>query len=266
MMDRALKTKRILTAVVLLACFCTGCSKKMPEEGGEEAELLLYCGAGIRPPVDELVSVFQREEGVKIVTDYAGSEVLLSKIKLCGKGDLYIPGDRHYIEQAEKEGLILCQRPICFFVPAILVQRGNPKKISGLQDLLRPGLRIGLGDPRACAIGRKSKEIFAQNNLAWEEVEKNLSFQSVTVNELGLQIQARALDAVIVWDAIAKYYGEYGDEVSIPPEQNILSTVNLGVLKFTKNRERAEKFLEFASSERGKSVFEKHHYRVKPPR
>jgi hypothetical protein len=45
----------------------------------------------------------------------------------------------------------------------------------------------------------------------------------MTVNELGMQIQADSLDAVIVWDAIAGYYSKHGTEVAIPPERNIIS-------------------------------------------
>jgi molybdate transport system substrate-binding protein len=258
-----------LIGIVLIAAamivFC-GCEGDRPSEGDSEAlELLLYCGAGIRPPADELVETFGREHNVKIVTDYAGSEVLLSKIRLARRGDLYMPGDRHYVDQASEEGMILSQKSVSYWVPTILVQKGNPKKISGLEDLLKAGLKLGLGDPNACAIGRATKRIFAKNNIRWEDVEKNLMYQSLTVNELGMQIQAGSLDAVIVWDAMARYYGEYGEQVPIGIEKNIISTVDAGVLKFTKNREAAEEFVTFLTSEAGQGIFKKHNYRTEPP-
>ncbi len=250
----------------LVAVLLLGCNRDTPQESGSATkELLLYCGAGIRPPVEEIAQTFEREHGVKIVTDYAGSEVLLSKIKLARRGDLYMPGDQYYVDQAAKEGMILSQKALCHFVPTILVQKGNPKNIAGLEDLLRPGLKLGLGDAKACAIGRTTKQIFAKNNIAWEDVEKNLAFQSLTVNELGMQIQAGSLDAVIVWDAIARYYSEHGTQVPIAVEKNVISTVNIGVLTFTKNRSLAEEFVEFAASPLGREVFSKHNYRTEPP-
>ena len=145
------------------------------------------------------------------------------------------------------------------------IQKGNPKKISGLKDLLKDGVKLGLGNARACAIGRKCKKIFAKNNISWDEVEKNLKFQSQTVNELGMQIQAGSLDAVIVWDAIAQYYSEHGQQVDIPVGQNVTSAVNIGILKFTRNGPIAEEFVEFATSPQGQAVFKKHLYRVDPP-
>jgi molybdate transport system substrate-binding protein len=176
-----------------------------------------------------------------------------------------MPGDKHYIEQAVHANMILSQRSVCYWVPTILVQKGNPKKIRQLDDLLKPGVKLGLGDPEACAIGRTSKQILEKNNIAWEDIEENLAFQSLTVNELGMQIQAQALDAVIVWDAMARYYSEYGDEIPIPPEQNIISTIDIGVLKFTKHHELAEKFVDFVTSEKGRRIFQKYNYSTKPP-
>ena len=258
---RKLLSSTIIVAAVLLC----GCKAEKPEESkSAPKELLLYCGAGIRPPVAQISQAFENAHGVKIVTDYAGSEMLLSKIKLTRKGDLYMPGDKHYVDQAAQEGMILSQKSVCYFVPTILVQKGNPKNIRGLQDLLLPGLKLGLGDAKACAIGRKTKQIFAKNNIAWEDVEKNLVFQSLTVNELGMQIQTGSLDAVIVWDAIAGYYTEHGTEVTIPVEKNVISTVNIGLLSFTGNRPLAEKFVEFAVSEAGQAIFAEHNYRTEP--
>ncbi|MHC4602953.1 MAG: substrate-binding domain-containing protein [Planctomycetota bacterium] len=259
--------KRIILAVTIVAMMLlAGCKGRNSEKADSaKKELLFYCAAGIRPPAAELVETFGREHGVKVIPDYAGSEVLLSKIKLVQRGDLYMPGDKHYIEQAVREDMILSHRPLCYWVPTILVQKGNPKGIRGLEDLLGPGLKLGLGDPDACAIGRISRQIFARNNIAWDDIKKRVVYQSLTVNELGIQIQTESLDAVIVWDAIARYYSEYGDEIPIAPEKNVLSTVDVGVLKFTRHRELAEKFVDFAASERGREIFKKHNYSPKPP-
>jgi molybdate transport system substrate-binding protein len=266
MIERMHMKRLILASVFVSAALLASCERKESEtEDSEARELLLYCGAGIRPPVDDLVEIFLQEHGVKVVPDYAGSEVLLSKIKVSRRGDLYMPGDKHYVDLAREQGLIVSQKSVCYFVPTILVQKNNPKHIMSLEDLLRPGVKLGLGNDKACAIGRKCKQIFAKNNIVWSEVEKNLKFQSLTVNELGMQVQARSLDAVIVWDAMATYYSEYGDQVPIAAEKNVISTVDIGVLAFTKHREEAERFVDFLTSTRGQSVFDKHSYRTEPP-
>ena len=256
----------LFLTVIVAVVFIFGCEKKHPQKhASTEKGLLVFCGAGLRPPVAELAETFARKNNIKIDTDYAGAEVLLSKINLSNQGDLYMPGDRQFVNQAAEEGLILSQKSVCYFVPTILVQKGNPKKISSLHDLIKPGIKLGLGDPCNLPVGRITKKIFEKNKISWTNVEKNLRFQSATVNVLGMQIQAKSLDAVIVWDAVARYYSEYGDEVPISIEKNVISTVDIGVLKFSKDTELAQKFVDFISSEQGRDIFKKHSYTVEPP-
>lgn len=250
----------VIFALLILLAGCSG-----SESGQERPRLLLFCGAGIQKPVSELVEIFNRDNDCVIEADYAGSEVLLSRITLKKKGDLYMPGDRSYVDIAAESGMIHSSIDACYFVPCILVEKGNPKGIASLDDLTRNGIRLGLGDPAACAIGRQSRKIFTKNKIPLSEIENNLAFKSLTVNELGIQIQTGALDAVIVWDAIANQYLERGEIVEIPPDRNVISTVPVAVLEFSKHRGLAQKFADFAVSDRGKNVFRKYNYRVSSP-
>lgn len=258
------QVRRCLLLGWILILSAAGCEKR-GGAGSGPAELLLYAGAGLRPPIEELVQQFEKDKGFRIVTDYAGSEMLLSKIKLSRRGDLFLPGESYYLDQADRESLIADRRTVCYFVPVILVQKGNPHGIKGLLDLLQPDLKLGLGDAGACAVGRVSSMLFEKNNIPWTSVQKNLVYQSLTVNELGLQVQTGSLDAVIVWDAIARYYAAYGQTVPIPPAQNIITSVEAAVLATTNHRQDAEEFLRFAASERGRAVFQEHGYTVDPP-
>jgi molybdate transport system substrate-binding protein len=245
-----------LAALVLTSALgCNGQSAR--------PKLLLYCGAGIRPPAAEIAEAFGRAHDLTVECDYAGSELLLSRIELSGVGDLYMPGDVHYVDQAKQEGLVTTSKTACYFIPVILVRKGNPKNIRSLADLTRPQIKVGLGDPKACAIGGKSSKIFAKNNISEEDV--NVTFRSLTVNELGDKIKLRALDAVIVWDAVAAYFADSADAVPIPLEQNVVSTVAVGVLTSSKHPELAGKFLDFITSDEGRAIFQKHHYSLTLP-
>ena len=250
-----------LCPVLVFAAFaalCLGCNGRPQQQ-----KLLFYCGAGIRPAAAEIVEKFQDRYGVAVECDYAGSEVLISRIKLSGMGDLYMPGDVHYVDQAQEEGLIRTKKTACYFIPVILVQKGNPKNIRSLADLTRPGVTVGLGDPKACAIGRKCTKIFEKNGISEDDLD--VQFRALTVNGLGNPIKLEKLDAVIVWDAVAAYFDDDGDVVPIPPEQNIISTVAVGVLNCSTRPELAEKLADFITSEPGKEVFAKHRYTTTLP-
>jgi molybdate transport system substrate-binding protein len=169
--------RRLAPALAMLIGLAVGCERgeRGPRDRpGEKESLLIFVGAGIRPPVAEIAEVFAREHRVEVIPDYAGSEVLISKIRLAKMGDIYMPGDKHYVDQAAESGVVLSQKPVCYFVPTILVQKGNPKGITGLDDLIKPSVKLGLGDEKACAIGRKSRGIFDKNGISWQDVKRNL--------------------------------------------------------------------------------------------
>lgn len=233
--------------------------------GSKEPKLLLYCGAGIRPPVAEAAEAFRLMHGISIECDYAGSETLESRIKLSRRGDLYMPGDVFYVDRAQQEGLVASSKTVCYFIPVILVQKDNPQNIQSLTDLTRPGVKVGLGDPEACAIGRKSSEIFQKNNISEEEVNRNVVYRSPTVNLLGDQVKLGHIDAAIVWDAVAAYFAGKTEIVPIPPEQNVISTVAIGVLTSCEHPELAQEFVDFITSDQTVEIFRKHHYATTLP-
>jgi molybdate transport system substrate-binding protein len=266
-----------LLGLVLLGLLAAGCqpagdwqTEGQTTAGGggrlrESPRLLLYCGAGIRPAANEIVHAFEREHGVTVECDYDGSDRLLSRIKLSRLGDVYMPGDVHYVRQAKEQGLLDAYRNACYFIPVILVQEGNPKNIQSLADLARPGIDVGLGNPETCAIGRRSAALFQRAGLSLEDVRENVKFQSVTVNELGNQIKLDQLDAVIVWDAMAAYFAGDSELVPIPFEQNVISTVAVGVLHSSRHPEVAQQLVDFIVSEQGKAIFHKHDYTTELP-
>ena len=227
--------------------------------------LRLYSGAGLRAAVAELAREFEKRHAVRIECDYGGSNMIFGRLKVAREGDIFIPGAMRYVKMAEDEGLIASYAPACYFIPVILVAKGNPKGIHGLKDLLKPGVKIGLGDEKACAIGRVSRRIFEKNGIDPAEVEKHVAFRSLTVNELGLQITAGQLDAAIVWDATARQYEGKADVVKIPADKNVISVVPVAVLTCSKYPKIAEEFKRFATSKEGKKIWAKHGYTVEPP-
>jgi molybdate transport system substrate-binding protein len=217
------------------------------------------------PPVAELAERFAQQHGVKVECDYAGSEVLLSRIKLSGQGDLYLPGDQYYVDQAVQQGLVTETATVCYLVPVILVRQGNPKGIRTLGDLLKPDAKLGLGDAQACAVGRNSAQIFRQAGVDEQTLAERVAFRALTVNALGTDVALGALDAAIVWDAVAANFADKTEAVAIPAEQNVISTVAAGVLRSSRQPELARQFVEFLTTPESRAVLARHGYTTSLP-
>ena len=267
--DRHQVRPRLIALVVALgaaggAVLMAGCGRNDAADQ-QTPVLMLYCGAGLREPVAQLITEFEQHNRVTFATDYAGAEHLINKIKLTGRGDLYLPGDRYYVDLLAGSKRVRSRRTVCYFVPTILVVKGNPKNIHTLADLLKPGVKLGLGDEKAAAIGRKSRKIFEKNGFDWADVLAHTQYQAPTVNALGEHIAVGSLDAVIIWDGLVGGFADHAQAVPISPDQNIISTVDIAVLTGSAHPVLAERFVEFLTSERAKQVFRKHHFSVEPP-
>jgi molybdate transport system substrate-binding protein len=275
--------KRLLSIVfiglmVCAALFACGCTESQPsapatpagtetpaataipaEETGES--LLVYCGAGLREPMDEIAEMFKAEEGITIEYTYGGSAQLLSQIELYQNGDAYMPGAKSYIDSAIEKGFVDKTEKVVYHVLSIVVPTGNPANIQTVDDLAEPGVRVAIGEPSGPAVGKAAKQMLEKDGL-WEAVEANTVVKSGTVNELLVYISMNQADAAIIWEDL--YNPETMELVDIPMEEGFVKVIPIGTLTFSENPENAEKFMHFVASDEGKAVFEAHGFTTYP--
>lgn len=178
-------------------------SRSGPSAGPKQdagASLTLYVAAGVRRPVDELLKEYEREFEVRTQVQYAGSGTLLANMEVAGKGDLYVPADQVFLDRAQRKGLLRESLPLAVQHPVIAVAEGNPLGISGIQDLLADGVRLGLAQPEAAAVGTVTRKAL-QEAGTWEAVRAHALVVKPTVTDLANDLSLGSLDAAILWDA-----------------------------------------------------------------
>lgn len=223
--------------------------------------ITVHAGAGIRPPLDELGQMFEKKTGTRVEYNYKGSGCLLADICFSKRGDVYIPGELYYVEQAEERGFLAKSRIVASMSTVVIVQKGDPKRIESLKDLRRAGLRVGLADPKKVAIGRAATESLVKAGIL-KDVEKNVVMRALNVVELGIGVKLKHLDAAIVWDATAHLFKGDVETLHLPDEWRVDSPIPVGVLSFSKDLSVAEQFMEFLATEEAAEVFRKHGYGV----
>ena len=249
-----------IAKIIICLLLLTSCQKN-----NQIANISLHCGAGLRLTADALIEEFEKNNNAKINANYAGSGRLLGQITAGNLGGLFMPGAEFYVDKAVEKGIAEkdSKQTVAYFVPVIFVQKGNPKNIRTLKDFERNDIRIGLGDERAAAIGKRTLKIFDKNNILYEKIKKNVVVKTGTVNELGVAIETKTVDAVILWDATALQFANSGDMISIPRDKNLISLVPIVLLKSTANKDVAKDFIEFCTSEKGKEILKEKGYTVR---
>lgn len=216
--------------------------------------LYLYCGAGIRPMMDPATEAFKKiKPNVRIDVGYAGSGCLLSQLAFSRRGDLYMPGEDFYINQAKQRGFITADKAIGYFEPVLLVQKGNPKAIQTVADLAKPDMRVGLGEPGACAVGIAAENLLKKAGLL-EQVEKNVKYRAGNVPELGNAVKLKSLDVSIVWNVTAAQLTDDCDAVKVDRKLYEPSVVPIGLLKYSGHQPEAQAFIDFLAGPEGQEI------------
>jgi molybdate transport system substrate-binding protein len=223
--------------------------------GSSASSILVFSGAGLKAPMEEIGQVFTNKTGIAVQYTYGGSGMLISQMNLTKKGDVFIPGSTVEFDNAKNQSLVDAYKMIAYHVPVIAVQKGNPKNISTVQDFTRPGLKVALGDVNATAIGKAGAKIFKKFNIT-AAVEKNVVTRTPTINELAVIMNTGQADAALL--TLDQINPEKMDAISIPVSDNEVLIVPIGVTMYTTNQENAQMFVDFVASDEGKALFVKH--------
>jgi molybdate transport system substrate-binding protein len=249
---------RLLLGALVLA--------SLPACQPKAAPLLFHAGAGQRSSLDEIAAVFSaRHPGTRIDFGYKGSGYFIADVTASKMGDLYMPGEEDYLLQAVERGFITDYSPstdiAAHFITVIITPRGNPQGIKTIQDFARPGLRVGLADPEAAAIGHWQEKIFKRAGI-WEQVKKNATMFAKCIPELGNATQLGAIDATIVWGTTAVLYLKDIEIMPIEPKYRAFIRLPVAVLVFSKQPELARRLKAFILSDEGRAIFHSHAYGI----
>ena len=296
-MKKLFGSKRLMIIVLAAAILCINFSMAMAQE------LVVYSGRAerlIKPVLDE----FTKQTGIKITLHSAGTVELLNKLLAEGErtpADVYLTVDAGTLERARIAGLLqpLKSEIIEKNIPkemraadnswvglslrirviAYNPQKVKPDEIKTFESLMDPKWKGRLGI-------RTGSNVYPQSHTAMMIAEKGEAetekFLKAIVSNAGDKIypsDSRAVEAVAKGEvdvAIVNHYYVYGHLRKTPDDSKTLAFVvptktayNVsggGILKTSKNKEAAQKLIEFMASAEGQKMFaeENREYPVNP--
>ncbi len=244
--------------LVLVGC----CYLILSDTGGGSSgvgELEMYCAAGLQRPVEEIVRDYESEYGVKVRLNFGGSGQLYARMKVAG-GDLYLPADVSYIDQAKSEDLVGEGLKVSHLTAGMIVGRGNPKHLNVLSDLTGDDVRVVIAE-RSAAVGEYSHSVLEEAGLLGE-IERGVISKVGTVNEVALQVELGASDVGIVWDALIPQFRQC-EFVRVPEFEGQGMYAAIGILKGSQRAVEALKFARYLTAkDKGARVFREHGFDV----
>jgi len=247
-----------LFAMYVLISFVFGCTNEDQKFIDKNKKMLLiYCGITMVHPMREIADIIEKQHDCKITILQGGSEDIYQSLKMSKKGDLYLPGSDSYRKKHYDEGLLSDYVFVGYNQIALLVPKGNPKRIKvDINCLTNPDYSVSIGNAESSSAGRQAKNILTKAGI-YQKVLLNatqVSSDSRTMNNL---LKEEAADVILNWRATA-YFEENREKIdalsldeSIAPKNKLL--INLTTC--CKNVEIARAFMLYAGSKEGQQIF-----------
>jgi len=254
------------------------CDSDNPKAAGS---LLCYVGGTMRPAMEEIADMYKKKTNQEVLIDYAGSGELLVKMEQTQKGDLYVAHDP-FLAAVMNKNIAVNGWVVAGVEPTIVVAKGNPKKITGLEDLGREGVAVVLTDANYSTMGHLVPRMAKKKDGLWKRIQKNVVSRTRGGGAAANAVSVGTADAAIVWNAVAHLRSDKLDAVEVEPDLKLQSgidavttatygkmdmgfiQVTMATLKYSKYPAESKKFAEYVASSEASKIWMKHGF-LPPP-
>nr|WP_319393609.1 substrate-binding domain-containing protein [uncultured Desulfobacter sp.] len=186
----------------------------------------------------------------------------LGKSLLTGSAKTEVFGPR-VLELAKKlkaQGKMLGFKPLCFTKYVVATPKGNPAGIESIKDMGKNGVKTII-TPEASPPGGKASMIILKKAGVADKAKANAVLVGDCVQTAVTDLARGKADAAVIEQRIT-HLPQFKDRLeTLPISEAFIPPVpvpfTIGVMKWAKNRELAESFVEFILSDKGQAWFQR---------
>ncbi|WP_322506865.1 molybdate ABC transporter substrate-binding protein [Anaerolinea sp.] len=268
-----MKRKQFLWMLLFLF-FLSGCGfAPRSVSDSQMVELVVFAAGSLTEAFTEMGTAFeQRHHGVQITLNFANASTLLQQIAQGASADVFASAAPKFMDEAVAQGLIEKDSVKIFARNrlTVILPKDNPQKITALQDLAKPGVRLILGakeGPQGVYVDKLLTNASALPEFPpdfKEKVYQNVVSYESTVKAVVNKVMLGEGNAGIVFLTDGISAGDRIQRVSIPEGINVEAAYPIAVLKSSANSKWAQSFVDFVLSAEGQKIMEK--YGFLPPK
>lgn len=239
----------VVVALGLLLAACGGA----PEEAKPDmtGTLTVFAASSLTEAFTELGRAFEADHpGLEVTFNFGASSALAQQLNEGGAADVFVSADEANMNKVIDAGNAIAPQVIARNRLSILVEKGNPKGITGLADLAEADVVTVLCAPEV-PCGR-----FAAAALAKASVTVKPASLEENVKGVVAKVTLGEADAGIVYvsDVQAAADKAEGVDIDIADDPALEAVYPMAVTKDPANAEAAEAWLELVRSDDGQET------------
>ncbi|HYH50373.1 MAG TPA: molybdate ABC transporter substrate-binding protein [Acidimicrobiia bacterium] len=220
---------------------------------GLTGNLTVLAAASLSEAFRELGGAFEgKHPATKITFSFDASSALALQANNGAPADLFASADQANMKKVTDAGNATGSRVVARNKLAIVVAKGNPKKVSGLADLGKSSVTYVLCAPEV-PCGKYGAEALRKAGVKAKPKSLETNVKAVVTKVSGGEV-----DAGIGYVTDARAAAPSAEGIEIPDEYNVVAEYPMAVLKQSTRTELASAFLEFVLTPDGQAVLAKY--------
>ena len=217
--------------------------------------LMIYCGAGMTKPFQEIADSFKAATGCEMNVTYANAGQIQSQITTSEEGDMFIAGSAEELKPVESN--VSDSKALVKHIPVLAVQSGNRKNITSLAGLAEEGVSLIIGDIDSTPIGKIAKKALTDAGI-FDKVQIEAS--TATAPQMATAIAAGEADAAIIWKENCDAQGvEIVDNSGL---EDYIKTIPAASLSCSADHDARQAFLDYLNSGDVQEIWLKYGYEI----
>ena len=204
---------------------------------------------------------------VRVVSNFAGSQVLRLQIESGARADLFVSANPDHLDSLQRDALLLAPPTVVATNELVLaVPSGNSARISGIQDLTQPGRRVVMAAESVPA-GAYARQMLAlqaaatgRPELADAVLQRVISFET-NVRQVAAKLELGEADAGFVYRTDVLASDGRLQVIETPSQVRVTANYPAAVLRDAPNPQLAERFLTFLRSPEAQAILTRHGFR-----
>ncbi|HNX05074.1 MAG TPA: molybdate ABC transporter substrate-binding protein [Opitutales bacterium] len=238
--------------------------------GRSAPELTVFAAASLTDVMQELAVPFEKENGVKIIFNFAGSNTLAQQIVAAPSGaDVFLSASEKWMDTVAAAGAlaegtrtsVLTNTLVVVAHPASTFSMTRPEDLTTM-----PFAFLSLGDPDAVPAGKYARQwlsgVRMGDQTVWDAVRGRVS-PAPDVRAALAQVESRDdVVGVVYRTDFASAKGRVRLIYSVPSSGSLVISYPAAVMKEAPNPALARRFMDYITSPEARSVFEKYGFGV----
>ena len=255
------RTRTRMAALLAVAALAlAGCGGGDDSGGSSGAaspgEIKVFAAASLTAAFTRIGEQFTAANGgTKVTFNFAGSQALATQIQQSAPADVFASADLANMDKVKD--LVGTPQNLASNQLQIVVEKGNPKSIQGLDDLANPDLKVVLAAPDVPA-GKYAAEALGKADVTVRPVSEEDNVKAVIT-----KVSLGEADAGIVYVTDVTAGGDKVEGVDVPEELNVLATYPIATVKASQARDQAQAFMDLVLSAEGQQALKE--YGFPPP-